>query len=142
MQVAAERRRPFAAVLDSSALLALLNGEPGADVVVEALSKGVAISSVNWCEVLGKLVDAGAPAADTERSLVVAGVLGSSLEVVDFDREHAREAAALRDATRSHGLSLGDRACLALARTLAAPALTADRAWRQLDLGIEIRLVR
>jgi PIN domain nuclease of toxin-antitoxin system len=142
MPTATERRRTHAVVLDSSARLALLNGEPGADEVIEALARGARVSSVNYCEVLGKLVDAGVPAADAERALEAARALESALEIVGFDREHARAAAALREATRARGLSLGDRACLALARALGVPAVTADRSWKGLELGVAIRPVR
>lgn len=137
-----ESGRPYAVVLDSSALLALLRDERGAEEVEGAIAEGAAISAVNWAEVLSKLVDFGYTAAEAERALAVAGVLGESLEIVSFDSEMASEVATLRDVTRSRGLSLGDRACLALARSVSAPALTADQAWRQLELGIEIRLVR
>ena len=137
-----ERRAPFAAVLDSSALLALLRDEQGADRVVEAISERVAISAVNWCEVLGKLVDSGAQPAEAERTLAAEGILGSSVEVVAFDREQSLAAASLRAVTRARSLSLGDRACLSLAKALGVEAITADRRWHGLEHGVHLRLIR
>lgn len=124
------------AVLDASAILALIHGEPGADVVDDALS-GALVSAVNVAEVATRLSDAGMP--DEE---VRATVRDLHMEIVSFDGDLAFGSAALRSATRSKGLSLGDRACLALAAANDALALTADRGWRQLDIGIEIRLIR
>lgn len=130
------------AVLDASALLALLQDEPGAEAVGEALIGGAVISSVNWAEVLSKIVDFGRPIAEAERLIATTGVVGGNLAIVPFDRELARQVAELRGATRERGLSLGDRACLALARQLALPVLTTDRAWLKLRLAVEIRLAR
>jgi PIN domain nuclease of toxin-antitoxin system len=123
-------------VLDASALLALVNAERGADVVAAALGEA-AISAVNLAEVVTKLIDIGVPAPEAwseTASLVPV--------VVDFGPELANATARLRAATRRAGLSLGDRACLALAESLQQPALTTDRAWQGLSLGIEIRLIR
>ncbi|MBI2872580.1 MAG: type II toxin-antitoxin system VapC family toxin [Chloroflexi bacterium] len=109
------------AVLDASALLALLNAEPGAEVVAAALPQA-AISAVNLSEVVAKLADAGMPEAAVREALQ-----GLALDVVPFDTDQAYEAGLLRSSTRGVGLSLGDRACLGLARRLNVPALTADR---------------
>jgi PIN domain nuclease of toxin-antitoxin system len=123
-------------VLDASALLAFLQREPGSDRVRQAL-QGAVIGSVNFAEVVTKLVHWGAPA---DR---VAERLGDlDLDVQPFDRELALAAGALHAETKAHGLSLGDRSCLALALALAAPVLTADRAWQLIDLGIEVELIR
>jgi ribonuclease VapC len=123
-------------VLDASALLAFLQREPGLDRVRQALPDAV-IGSVNLAEVVTKLVQWGAPA---ER---VAERLGDlDLEVHAFDRNLAFAAGALHAETRRLGLSLGDRSCLALARSLGALVLTTDRVWQGADLGIEVELIR
>ncbi len=123
-------------VLDASAVLAVLNGEPGADSVRPHLP-GAHISAVNAAEVAAKLVDGGADAIAAGRTLDRLGA-----RVVAFDRDDVVPAARLRAKSRAAGLSLGDRACLALAQRLGAPALTADRAWRGLDTDVEVRLIR
>ncbi len=130
------------AVLDSSALLAYLRREPGYDAVIEALIAGAAISAVNWAETLSKLADLGRVPHETASALETAGLLGQSLQVRDFTDELAREAATLRAATRGAGLSIGDRACLALGRTLKLPILTTDRLWREVKTGAQVRLIR
>lgn len=124
------------AVLDASALLAVLFREPGGDVVAGHVD-GARVSSVNAAEVLSRLTRAGADpseAYDVLRRL--------PLEIVPFTEAHALATAALAPLGLAHGLSLGDRACLALAADLRAAAVTADRAWRGLPLGIEIVCVR
>ena len=123
-------------VLDASALLCLLGAEPGADVVAAALPDA-SISAVNLAEVVAKLRERGLSAGD-----VRAALSGLSLDVRPFTTEQAHAAGDLRPATRALGLSLGDRACLALARELDAPAFTADRRWLELKLEIDIRVVR
>ena len=123
-------------VLDASALLALLHQEPGAEAVEQALSTAI-MSSVNWCEVGQKRVQRGLPVEPLRVDLVELG-----LEILPFTVEEAEAAAGMYQATRSSGLSLGDRACLALAQRLGTPALTADRCWEDLRLGVEVRLIR
>jgi ribonuclease VapC len=123
-------------VLDASALLALLNEEPGNEVVAESIP-GAVISAVNLSEVAAKLVEAGMP-DDAVRSAL--GDLG--IEIRAFDSEAAYLTGALRAQTRKLGLSLGDRACVALGLQLSFPVLTADRNWKELDLGIEVRVIR
>lgn len=126
----------MAAVLDSSAVLALLWGEPGAEIV--AASVQVArVSAVNLSEVVARLVDRGMAPAEARQA-----IRELELRVDVFDTELAIEAGLLRAATRAHGLSLGDRACLALAARLEAEALTADRAWSRADVGVDIHLIR
>lgn len=121
--------------LDASALIGLLRGEPGADRVEAVLSDAV-ISSVNYSEVVAKIVERGGTAE------LAASILDPLyLDVVEFDRPQAVEAGRLRALTRRAGLSLGDRACLALAATRGVTVLTADRAWAELalpDLRIEL----
>lgn len=123
-------------VLDASALLAMLQGEPGGDVVEELLETA-AISSVNWSEVVQKALDWKTEIGGLRQDLEALG-----LEVVPFTAPLAEMTADLRASTRPAGLSLGDRACLALASVLGLPAITADRIWLDLGLPIEIRAVR
>ncbi len=123
-------------VLDSSAAIALVLSEPGALEVENALPDCV-IGAVNLSEIVSSLVNNGFPGALARES-----VTQLDLHVVPFDEDMALDAGALREATRKHGLSLGDRACLVLARHLGLPALTADRTWAKLDVGIEVRLIR
>jgi PIN domain nuclease of toxin-antitoxin system len=123
-------------VVDASALLALLHSEPGADVVEEALERS-AISTVNWSEVYQRWVAHGVDVAGLRADVEALG-----LAIVPLTVEDAEHAAELWSATRQLGLSLGDRACLALARRLGLPALTADRAWLELDLEVEVQAIR
>ncbi len=122
-------------VLDASAVIAFLQGEPGAQQVEGALFEAV-LSAVNLVEVAQWVMEVrGEAAARLE-------LQGLPCQVVDFDETQALEAAALRRTTRVRGLSLGDRACLALAKLRGLPVLTADRAWTQVDAGVEIVLIR
>ncbi len=130
------------AVLDASALLALLKGEPEAERVAEALERGAYLSAVNLAEVLSKLADWGEDPAEAQARMAQVGLLGAAVEVLPFTGEDALEVARLRALTRAYGLSFGDRACLALARRLGLPALTAERAWAELDLGIPVEVLR
>jgi ribonuclease VapC len=123
-------------VLDSSALLAFIHGEPGGEVVAGAVGEAV-ISSVNLAEVATKLVER---TGSLELARAALGMV--NVDVIDFDRLQAEQAGALVTRTRSRGLSLGDRACLTLAAREAAPVLTADRIWATLKLDVEVRLIR
>lgn len=123
-------------VLDASAVLALLHREAGADVVLQHLENSL-VSAVNFTELGARLADHGMPEAEIREVAEAIGV-----EVVPFDKSQAYIAASLRPATRAKGLSLGDRACLALAIERGVPALTADRAWMELDVGVDVRLIR
>lgn len=123
-------------VLDASAVLAVLRGEPGGEQVRDRLAQAV-ISAANYAEVVSKLIDYGAAG---DLAIRAAGELG--LFVAPLDEPTATRAGALREVTRPRGLSLGDRACLALAEMLALPVLTADHAWADLDLGVEVVLIR
>lgn len=123
-------------VLDASALLALLGDEPGGGRVTACLPEAL-MSAVNLAEVAGVLIRSGVPPVEAR------GLLDDlALTVIPFDEDHAHRAAALRPATRAAGLSLGDRACLALAQSRNLPALTADRAWGKLKIGIRIEVIR
>jgi ribonuclease VapC len=124
-------------VLDTSAVLALLNHEKGWELVEQAITVGAAISTVNVAEVVSKLSDTAMPETAIGQVLDLLG-----LELVDFNQSLAYQTGLLRPYTKQLGLSLGDRACLALAGFRHLPALTADRAWRQLELDITIQLIR
>lgn len=121
-------------VLDASALLALFRGEVAPSNVPIV---GAAVSAVNWSEVVQKMVQHGGAIDGLHADVVAQGLV-----VLDFTPGRAEGAAVLWGPTRALGLSLGDRACLALAHELGLPALTADRAWRHLDVGVEVVLVR
>ena len=123
-------------VLDASAVLALLNAEPGAAEVESVLGQAV-ISTVNVTEVFSRLLDWGMSPAEVE-----AVFAALDLEQQAFDSGLCRRAAWLRSATRAYGLSLGDRACLALGHRLGLPVLTADRTWLDLDVGVRVEAVR
>jgi PIN domain nuclease of toxin-antitoxin system len=123
-------------VIDASALLALLNAEPGANIVAEALPRGV-INAVNLSEVVAKLSEAGMPEEAIRQALQAL-----ELEIVPFDEEQSYQAGLLRTSTQDRGISLGDRACLSLAKMLGAVALTADRAWQGLSIGVTIKVIR
>lgn len=123
-------------VLDASALLAAMLREPGADYVQHRLGEA-RISAVNLSEVVAKLQDRGVPDDVVEESLAELDLL-----VVPFDAEQALVAGRLRGATKAAGLSLGDRACLALAAVLGATAITTDKAWAEPKLPVQIELAR
>jgi ribonuclease VapC len=129
------------AVLDASALLAYLRDEPGADLVADAIAGGATISAVNFAEVLSHVADRGSDPIAVVQEMADRGLVGGALAIEPFTTADAGEVARLRPATRDLGLSLGDRACLALARRLDAPALTADRAWAQAGVGVELRQI-
>ncbi len=122
--------------LDASAILALLFGEPGGDRVAPLVGEAV-ISAVNLSEIVAKLIESGYRDDEAERA--VDGFLPS---VMPLDAPLAIDTGTLRRITRQQGLSLGDRACLALARREKARVLTADRAWSDLDIGVEIEVIR
>jgi PIN domain nuclease of toxin-antitoxin system len=125
-------------ILDTSALLALLFEEPGRDVVQAAITEGdTAMSAVNFAEVVGKLVHLGAPGKEALRGFRPLGI-----DVVDFDHAQAVEVGTLEPVLHRRNTSFADRACLALARMRKWPALTADRPWASLDIGVEVRLIR
>ncbi|MFN3260718.1 MAG: type II toxin-antitoxin system VapC family toxin [Pikeienuella sp.] len=123
-------------MLDCSAVLALIFDEPGRERVDAALPEAL-LSAVNLAEVVSKLIERGVAKADVP-PLISPFLAG----IVPFDKAMALEAGALRAETRAAGLSLGDRACLALAAAEGVPALTADRAWAQVDIGVEIEVIR
>lgn len=123
------------AVLDSSAVLALLLGEPGAERVTQTLP-GALISTVNVAEIVTKLCERGMPQDQARLAIEAIGV-----EIVAFTTDQACLTGELRKTTRSIGLSLGDRACLALAQQRNLPAITADAAWSQVP-GVNVVVIR
>jgi len=123
------------AVLDSSAVLAVLQAEPGADLVLATLP-GALLSTVNLGEVITKLAMGGMPASEARRAVEQLRV-----KLVDFTSYHAEITGALRPVTRKAGLSLGDRACLALSQIHTATALTTDRSWTKVG-GFDVLLIR
>lgn len=123
-------------VVDSSVVLAYLLDEPGGDVLLTGAGPFL-LSSVNLTEVLTKLID-----HDLNPDDMMLVLKQLPIEQAVYDRDDARSAADLRPATRMQGLSLGDRACLALARRRNVPVLTADAVWTKLDIGVDIRLIR
>jgi PIN domain nuclease of toxin-antitoxin system len=128
-------------VLDASAVVAFAEREAGAARVLEAIEKGALISAVNWAEVLARLVAIGGDPHQITGGALPGGPT-RRVEVVAFDDEQARESARLIRKTRSLGLSLADRAALALAQSRRLPVLTTDRAWRSLRLPITIEVIR
>lgn len=124
-------------VLDASALLAVLNQEPGWEKLPPERLLEATLSTVNLAEVHSKLVRRGVPPEEAWED-----ALSPVAETVPFTEEQARIAGGLVTVSRPLGLSLGDRACLALALTLKAPVYTADRAWKNLKLGIRIHVIR
>ncbi len=129
-------------VLDASALLAYLGNEPGTDVVADAIAGGATISTVNLGEALSTLAARGSDPADVASTLTDRGLLDGAIAVQPFTTSDAIEVARLRPLTHPAGLSLADRACLALARRLSTPVLTADQAWTGLTLDIDVRSIR
>jgi PIN domain nuclease of toxin-antitoxin system len=123
-------------VLDASALLATLFEEAGSDSI-ELVLPGARMSAVNFSEVIAKLSDYGVANNDILRDLAELDIV-----VCDVDRKQAELAGLMRRNTKIAGLSLGDRACLALAATLGGIAVTADRAWANLSLDVAIQVVR
>jgi len=125
-------------VVDASAVMALMLGEPGADIVIDAV-RGSLMSAVNVSECCARGVERGAKAQD-----VLSIIQGFDVQVVPFDLVHALETAELRESTRSLGASLGDRACMALGRRHGLAILTGDRRLAGVDpsLGIDVRLIR
>jgi PIN domain nuclease of toxin-antitoxin system len=122
--------------VDSSAILALLLNEPGGERI-ESLVAGSLLCTLNLCEVHSRLLKLGVPKVLSWRQII-----DLHCELCQFSPEHARVAAEMAALTRKSGLSLGDRACLALAMERKAKVYTADRLWKNLSLGIEIEVIR
>ncbi|MEE8633128.1 MAG: type II toxin-antitoxin system VapC family toxin [Methyloceanibacter sp.] len=135
-----ELKEPIVAnvVLDASAILAVIFEEPGAERVAVHLP-GAMVSTLNVAEVMTKLFDLGMPEETVDD--VVAGL---QLTVLSFGLDQAAQTVKLRSCTREAGLSLGDRACLAAAKSQGASALTSDRAWKGLHhaTGVKVEIIR
>lgn len=126
----------MSAVIDAAAMLAVLLNERGGEQVIPVLNGG-AMSAINVSECCSRAVERGSDADE-----VIRLVQSFDVGIVPFGLAEARRAADLRPRTRHVGASLGDRACLDLAATFRLPLYTSDRRLAQLDLGIEIRLIR
>jgi len=124
-------------ILDASAILAVIQQEPGHEELTPGLLARAVASTVNLAEVQGKLVSRGW-ASDEAWEDATSPVR----EAIPFTEEHARLAGDLILQSRHLGLSLGDRACLALGITLRAPVYTADTRWKKLGLGVRIHAIR
>ena len=124
-----------ACVLDTSAIIAYLNAEPGHDAVGDRLAEGAVVSAFNAQETVSKLVQSGVAPADARRIF-----LALQVDVHRVDFELAFEAGAMFPLTRSKGLGHGDRACLALASALSLPAVTGDRAWLDVADALGVRV--
>jgi ribonuclease VapC len=124
-------------VLDASAVMTVINSEPGADKLTPQILSTALTSTVNLAEVHGKLIRRGFSPDDAW-----AAANGTIHETVAFTAEHAKTAGDLVVQTRALGLSLGDRACLALAVALQAAVYTADRSWKNLNVGVRIHVIR
>lgn len=129
-------KRVIEFVLDSSAILAAMLGEPGSDKVAAARPRS-RMSAVNYCEIIAKLIDEGLSPTQAED---ITERLGC--EVVEADRHRSALAGLLHQKTRRKGVSLGDRYCLQLAQELHVPVLTADRSWASLGLDVEVVVIR
>ena len=123
-------------VLDASALLAFMQKESGWESLRKVIGRA-AMSAVNWSEVVGKAIERKAPLEGLREDVESAGI-----QILPFTTEEAEIAAGMRTATQSLGLSLGDRAALALARRLNLPVYTTDRTWGRLSVGVRVRVVR
>ena len=123
-------------VLDTSAILAVINEEPGAEIVRPALDHAI-INTVTLAEVITKMADWGMSENDVQDRLN-----DLDIRIVPFDEDQAYRTGMLRPATRRFGLSLGDRACLALGMISNSPVLTADRNWARVPLDLDLRLIR
>ncbi len=124
-------------VMDSSAILAILRGEPGCDYVQELLdSEACAISSVNMAEVGSKLIDYGLPPEEFPR---IARQL--QIDIIDFNTKQSIQSAQIRKITRTAGLSLGDRACVALTQLMQGCVVTSDRAWLDISEATKIKVL-
>ena len=125
-----------AVVFDSSVLIAILRQEPGSEVGERSLNDAL-ISTVNLAEVATYLARNSVPPETINQALAA-----FPIEVIPFDREQGLIAGCLYPACKSLGLSLGDRACLALAKSKSLPVLTADKAWLELEINVDVNSIR
>lgn len=130
------RRRVSSFVWDASAIIALLRQESGSERLFEFLSRGI-VSAVNVAEVASKSVDIGLTLPQVKW-----GLQRLQLQHISFDDELAYITGFLREPTRDRGLSLGDRACLALGIARQIPVITREREWADLGLAVDVRVIR
>ena len=126
--------------MDASALMALVKNEKGGEFVGALIDDQVCVaSSVNIAEVCSKLLEAGVASADLKRI-----IRNMNIDVIDFNQEQALTSAELRPLTKSAGLSLGDRACLGLAKLMNGTAVTSDRPWLDVaeTIGVKVLMIR
>lgn len=124
-------------VLDASVILAIIHQEPGHETLTPDLLARSVASTVNLAEVQSKLVSHGWTSDEAWEDAT-----SPVQEIVPFDQDHARVAGDLIVHTRKLGLSLGDRACLALGLALKAPVYTSEKLWKSVRLGVPINLIR
>jgi len=124
-------------VLDASAILAVIHGEPGADRLTSSLLARAVCSTVNLAEVTAILVSRGWSEADAWEDAT-----SPVRDAIAFTEEHAKLSAGLVQLTRPLGLSLGDRACLALGLSLGVAVYTTDKSWTKLNLPIRVHVIR
>jgi PIN domain nuclease of toxin-antitoxin system len=127
-------------VLDASSVIALINREKGCEIVEKYLD-GAIISTVNFAEVIA-VVNRELFKTEVDRTEGLKLITDTLPQIIDFDVNQAIMSASFDAITRKYGLSLGDRACLALAKYKNIPVLTADKTWGKLNLGIKIKLIR
>lgn len=123
-------------VLDASAILALLNDESGAGMVQELLPVAI-VSAVNFAEVVTRLSLLGMPENEIQGTLHILGLV-----IIPFDEELSFQTGLLAIVTKQYGLSLGDRACLALALKTGYSAVTSDRVWKNLEIKLDVKVIR
>ena len=124
-------------VFDASAILAIIHQEPGFETLTPELLANAMLSTVNLVEIQSKLIGQGWTSDEAWED-----ASGTVEEIVPFSSDQARLAGSLITETRAFGLSLGDRACLALGLESKAPVYTADRSWKNLKIGVRIHLIR
>jgi PIN domain nuclease of toxin-antitoxin system len=127
-------------VLDASSVIALINREKGCEIVEKYLEEAI-ISTVNFAEVIS-VVNRELFKSEADRIEGLKLITDTLPQIIDFDVNQAIISGELDSITKKYGLSLGDRACLALAKYKNIPVLTADKTWSKLNLGIKIKLIR
>jgi len=127
-------------VVDTSAIIALMNREKGFEIVENCIGHTV-ISSVIFSEVI-TVANRDIFSTPKEKQEGLDLIKTTFPNIIDFDSKQAEIAAAFDSHTKKYGLSLGDRVCLSLAKQLNLPVLTADKIWKKLDLGVKIELIR
>jgi PIN domain nuclease of toxin-antitoxin system len=123
-------------ILDSSAVLAVIFGEPGSDRAVKYLNGGV-VPAIIHAEILSKLIERGLSFDEARQEFDDLGTIFSPMT-----REHAEAAARLTPLGKLAGLSLADRICIGLALTLDDDVLTADKKWATVPHGAKVTLIR